>query len=247
MGRRYKNSPIVEALCEFRFEPDSPWDLAIPGLVYEKVRDIFPKRRQARQVAVGTSAGPEIGEPQVQIMNRMQLLRDDEKAFVQVGPHLLAVNHLKPYSSWQEFVTLIKRGFSAYCDVAAPKSIHRIGLRYINRIEVLARRIELEDYFEFRPFVGPNLPQEHGPFIVGIQVPYEGSRDILKIELATASTKTPDNAAVILNLDYYLVKPGEVKLDYVFEWVGFAHNRVEDAFEACITDRVRQMFEEATE
>jgi len=247
MGRRYENPPIVEALCEFQFEPDSPWDLVMPGLVYEKVRDTFSKRRQVKQLAVGISAGPEGVEQQVRTTDRMQFLREDEKAFVQVGPHLLAVNHLKPYSSWQEFLPLIKKGFGAYCDVVDPKKIHRIGLRYINRIEVAGQGIELEDYFEFRPFAGPSLPQEFGRFLVGIQVPYEDSRDILRLQLTSASVETPDTAAVILDLDYFLAKPGEVALEGVFEWVDAAHDRVEDAFEACITDRLRQMFEEVTE
>lgn len=244
MSRRYKTPPIVEALCEFQFEPDSPWDLTIPGLVYEKVRDTFPKRRQAKQFDVGVLAGPEGVEQQVRTMDRMQFLREDKKALVQVGPHLLAVNHLKPYSSWQEFLPLIEKGFEAYCDVVGPKNIHRVSLRYINRIEVAGQSIELEDYFEFRPFVGPSLPQDFGPFIIGIQVPYEDSRDILKLQLTSASVKSPDTAAVILDLDYFLVKPGGVALDNVFEWVDVAHNRVEDAFEACISDRLRQMFEE---
>lgn len=247
MGRRYRNSPIVEALCEFQFEPDSPWDLAMPGLVYGKLQDTFPKRRQARQLAVAISAGPKGVEQQVRTTDRMQFLREDEKALVQVGPYLLAVNHLKPYPSWQEFVPLIKKGFSSYCDIVGPKSIHRVGLRYINRIEVPGQGIELEDYFEFRPFIGPSLPQEFGPFVVGIQVSYEGSRDILKLQLTNASVETPDTVAMILDLDYFLVKPGEVALDSVLEWVGVAHNYVEEAFEACITDRLRRMFEEVTE
>ena len=90
MGRRYKNPPIVEALCEFRFDPDSPWDLAMPGLVYERVRDTFPKRRQAKQFAVEVSAGQKGVEQHVRTTDRMQFLREDEKALVQVGPHLLA-------------------------------------------------------------------------------------------------------------------------------------------------------------
>lgn len=246
MGRRYKNPPVVEALCEFQFEPDSPWDLAMPGLIYEKVRDAFPKRRQAKVLDVGFLAGPEAVEQKVRAMDRMQFLREDEKALIQVGPHFLAVNHLEPYPSWEEFLPLIEKGLEAYCDVAAPKSIHRIGLRYINRIEFMERRIDLEEYFEFHPFVGPNLPQEFGPFIVGIQVIY-GDSDILKITLTTARTETPDTIAMILDLDYFLAKPGEVMLDNVVEWVNVAHDRIEDAFEACITDRLRQMFGEVTE
>lgn len=247
MARRYENSPIVEALCEFQFEPGLPWDLTIPGLVYEEIRDEFPKKRQAKQVQVELSATAEEGIAQkVTTSDRMQFLQEDEKALVQVGPDLLAVNRLKPYPSWEEFVPLIRKGFNAYSKAAPPKGIRRIGLRYINRIEIPGESIKVEDYFRFYPFAGPDLPQEFARFIVGIHIPYEGLRDALRLQLASGTVETTDILTAMLDLDYFLAKPGEVTLDKVFEWVEIAHGHVEEVFEACITDRLRQMFEEVT-
>jgi uncharacterized protein (TIGR04255 family) len=247
MGKIYRNPPIVEALCEFHFEPGTPWDMTIPGLVYERIRDSFPKRRQAKifEVAVGTV--PEGIGQQLLTTDRMQFLREDEKAVVQVGPNLLVVNHLKPYPTWQGYVPLIRQGFDAYLAAANPKGIQRIGLRYINRIELPGNRVELADYFEFRPFVGERLPQDYGPFIVGIQIPFEDSRDVLRLQLASLAVETPGTVAVMLDLDYFLARAGGVSQDEVFGWIEIAHAHVEEVFEACITDRLRQMFEEVTE
>jgi len=246
MSGRYRNPPVVEAVCEFRYEPSVPWDMAIPGLVYEKIRDRFPIRRQAKAFEVSVGAGPGGIGQQVLTTDRVQFLREDEKALIQLGPNLLAVNHLRPYPTWQEFLLLIREGFDAYLDVANPKGIQRVGLRYINRVEIPSQRIQLEDYFEFRPFVGPNLPQDFGPFIVGVQVPYEDSRDMLRLQLANAATETPNTVAVMLDLDYFLAQPGGVSKGQVFQWIEVAHSRVEQVFEACITDRLRRMFEEVT-
>lgn len=240
MGRKYRNSPIIEAVCEFQFGQDSPWDLAILGLVYEKLRRTFPIRRSAKMLSVGIS---EV-KGEFRTTDRMHFLRKDEKALVQVGQHLVSINQLKPYTSWQKFLPLIKKGVEAYREVAAPESIHRIGLRYINRIEIPATPIEMEDYFEFRPFIGAKLPQDHGPFMVGIQVVYEDSRDSLKIELSSAHSEKPNVLAATLDLDYFLVKPGAVQLDGVFKWAKVAHARIEDAFEGCITSRLRKIFRE---
>jgi uncharacterized protein (TIGR04255 family) len=245
MGRRYRNPPIIEALCEFRFEPGTPWDLAIPGLVYEKIKEGFPKRRLARVFEASVTTGPEGVEQQMKTADRMQFLRDDEKALIQVGTNMLAVNHLKPYPTWQEFAPLIRQGFDAYCQVTSPKGIQRVGLRYINRIEVRGQRIELEHYLEFRPFAGPALPQDFGAFIVGVQIPYEGTRDALRLQAFSAALETPNVVAVMLDLDYYVTHAGQVSLDNVVAWVETAHDHVEEAFEACITERLRMLFEEA--
>ena len=177
----------------------------------------------------------------------MRFLRDDEKALIQVGRCFLAINHLKPYSCWREFLGLIEQGLTACREVAAPKCIRRVGLRYINRIEIREMPIELEDYFHFRPFVGPELPQDIDAFICGIQVPFEGSRDTLKLQLTSTTAKDPNTTAAILDLDYFLAQPGTVALDNVLEWLDVAHERVLECFEASIAERLEEIFEEVKE
>jgi uncharacterized protein (TIGR04255 family) len=248
-GKRYKKSPIIEAVCEVQFEENSSWDLAIPGLVYEKIRTKFPIRRQAARVTLGISTPEEQGGPQIGTVPIMQFLRKDEKALIQIGPNLLSVNILKPYPSWQKFLPSIKQGVKSYSAVVMPDSIHRIGLRYINQINFPGQNIKLEDYLEFRPFIGSNLPQDFGSFITGIQIPYENSRDILNLQLASLPNNgiSADNAAIILSLDYVLLKPGEVALGEIFEWVEIAHSHIEEVFEASISETLRNLFEEITE
>ncbi len=46
MSRKYKNPPVVEALCEFQFISDKSWDLTLPGLIYERVKSEFPVKQQ---------------------------------------------------------------------------------------------------------------------------------------------------------------------------------------------------------
>lgn len=245
MSEKYKFPPIVEAVCEFQFEPDSPWDLTMPGLIYAEVKDEFLKRKQVNVLSL--AIGPASVQQQLQPIERIQFLTEDEKSLIQVGPKLLSINRLAPYTSWEDFLPFIKKGLEAYKAVVNPKSIHRIGLRYINRIEIDADNTELKDYFEFRPFVGKNLPQDYGVFIVGIQAPYEDSRDILKLELTSAASEEPNKVAFVLDLDYFLVRPGAVSFDDVFDWVDRAHIHIEDVFKASITEKLKQKFRGAEE
>ena len=114
----------------------------------------------------------------------------------------------------------------------------------MNTIQITGQSIDLEDYFEFRPYVEPNLPRTIGPFMMAVQLPFEDSRDMLNLQLASLAGVSSDIATIILDLDYSLVKPSEVGLDQAFEWVDKAHNNIEEIFEACITDRLRRTFEE---
>ena len=244
MSGKYKTPPIIEAVCELRFSPDSPWDMAMPGLVYERVKEIFPIRRQKKVISVGASADERGLEQKFEISDRMQFWKEDQKALIQIGKNLLSINHLAPYPSWDEFFRLIKLSYEAYRKVVNPKNIHRIGLRYINRIEFSSSVLELSDYFEFYPYVGSKLPKDYSAFIVGIQVPYNNWRDVLKIQLTSGKVDKPNKIAIILDLDYFLIKPGEVKLEEALEWIESAHGHIEKNFEACIKDKLREIFKE---
>jgi len=246
MSRRYELSPIIEALCQFQFEPDSSWDLTIPGLIYEKVQKTFPKRNQVAQISIGIAANAEVIGQQIGALPLMQFLNEAGNALIQVGQNLLTVNQLKPYSSWQQFLPLIEEGLQAYRNVAHPKTIQRVALQYLNRIE-FEHPVKLEDYLHFYPFLGKELPQDIGAFVVGVQISRENARDLLNLQLTRLNVEEPNEVAMILDLNYMLAKPGEVALDHVLEWVNNAHDYVEEIFEACITDRLRQRFKEVRE
>src|SRR5947209_1779347 len=154
MPKRYNNPPIVEALCEFQFDEDVPWDLTLIGLIYDKLKDYFPKRQQLQlELALAASAATQTNQQvgTVPMIPLMRFLDDDEKKLVQIGQNLLTVNHLKPYDSWNEFLPFIEKGFKIYCEVAKPKGLRHVGIRYIKRIEVPRSNTSLERFLRIRP------------------------------------------------------------------------------------------------
>src|SRR5690242_17120940 len=104
VSREYKKPSVVEALCEFRFNQDRPWDLTIPGLIYEKVRTTIPIRRQQPHVQITLSTEP-LATPAVPL-GMTQFIRKDEKALIQVAPYVLSINQLAPYPTWPKFRNL---------------------------------------------------------------------------------------------------------------------------------------------
>ncbi|MBC7170191.1 TIGR04255 family protein [Candidatus Bipolaricaulota bacterium] len=247
LAKPYPNPPLVEALCEFRFAGGPAWDGTVPGLVYTRLRDQFPRSRTVRDVEVQLTTSDKGAEQIVRPVERVQLLQHDERAIVQIGPDLLVVKCLRPYPSWERFSQMIGRALDAYREEAKPAKLAMIGLRYINRIELAADAVDLEAYFEFRPFLGPELPQDIDSFIVGVTIPYEGGRDRLRMELTSASASRGGGLAFRLDLLYSLVRGGAVLLDDALEWADAAHERIEQAFERAITDKLRQKFLQRSE
>lgn len=245
MSRKYKNPPIVEALGEFQFVPGQPWDFTIHGLYYEKISKEFPDKQQ--QMGIGIRVKQEAGAIQQEFLpaaERMQFFRKDKTALVQVGPDLLTVNHLRPYPTWEKFKPLIIDNLNKYHKVAKPTGFKRLGLRYINKIDISEKLIELTDYFNFYPHIPEELPQKHEAFNVRVEIPYEENRDRILLTFGSAIPEKPEMLSFLLDLDYVMILPEKIAIDQAAEWLEKAHTVVEKTFEACITDKCRKLFEE---
>lgn len=245
MSKKYKNPPIVEALCEFQFISGQPWDFTIHGLYYEKISKEFPDKQQ--QMGIGIRVKQEAGAIQHEVLqspDRMQFFRKDKTALVQVGSDLLTVNHLKPYPTWEKFKPLIIDNLNKYYEVADTKGFKRIGLRYINKIDIPEKSIETTDYFNFYPHIPVELPQIHEAFNIRVEIPHQENRDRILLTFGSTVSEKPDMLSFLLDLDYVMVMPEKVPLEQASEWLEQAHAIIEKAFEACITDKCRKLFKE---
>lgn len=244
MPRRYQNPPIVEALCDFRFRPTADWDLTIPGLFYERVKDLFPeKRQQPHSLQLRIEGSPRGLVPDFAVESRLQFLSLDNAELFQVGKDLLTANRLKPYTSWEEFLPTIRLGYETYCDVANPSGLQRIGLRYINLIPIHSDLAELSEFFNLHPAVGQGLPRSFYGFSLATEFSYPNSPDHLRVLLTSTQLSSPTDAEVVLDLDYFLPDAESIPIGDVFNWVESAHTQVENSFESIITDRLRYLFQ----
>lgn len=242
MRRKYNNPPLAEALCEFQFIPSQPSDMTIPGIFYEKISANFPIKQPQFGLGVNFQAQEGGLAQKVEMSQRMQFFRSDKVALMQLGTDLLTVNHLKPYPGWEDFKPMISEGIQIYRDVAKPKSLKQIGLRYINKIEIPEIPAEVTDYFEFYPFIPKSLPQDHESFQSVVEFPYEKGRDKLVVILASIFPEKQNTVLILMELQYVMVMPERISLDDVPDWIEQAHEVISNAFEACITDKSRKIF-----
>ncbi|MGB4727910.1 MAG: TIGR04255 family protein [Thermogutta sp.] len=244
MNRLYKNSPIDEAVCEFRVTPDTPWDIAVPGLFYDKVKGTFANREQRLFQEVELTQGPQSIQHQVRTSERIMLFTDDRKKLVQLGPRFMSVNVLRPYPSWNAFRALIELAWKGLQEAVGVTGLERIGLRYVNRVELPGEVVNVEEYFEFYPFVGKSLPQKLTSFFIRAEFPFSEGQDCCRVQLTRFPNSTEGKTSIILDLDYFLAKPRAVDVVQALDWVEVAHTRVEEMFEGCIRDPLRKLFEE---
>lgn len=245
MARTYNKPPLIEALCDFRFSSSQPWDWTIPGLYFEQIRDKFPYREQMNVVEtlVDTAQGKLVQQTQPKI----QFVNEDRTIVIQVAPNNLSIHQLHPYDGWYNFKERILEYLSIYEKAAHPTSLTRIGLRYVNHIELSPLELELEDYFRVLPQVPKPIPQIFPSFLLNVEVPYDSPRSNLRITFGTIVPRTPNNYAYLLDIDLSSINDTIPSSSEVSYWLEVAHGRIEDAFNAAFTDKTHfEIFEEVS-
>jgi uncharacterized protein (TIGR04255 family) len=245
MSRKYANPPLEEALCEFKLTSETRFDLTIPGLLYERLKGAFPHKDQVTIQEVELIQEQEGFQQQIRTSERMRFLTEDRKMLVQVGTRLLVINALKPYPHWEGFKPGIEMAWKSLLDAIEVQGLERIGLRYINRIDIPDQSVELSEYFEFYPFVGQRLPQQMVSFLTGVEFSYVDDRDHCSVRL-TPISGSAGKRLFMLDIYYFLAQPRAVEVENALAWVEEAHSRVEDVFEGCITDKLREIFAEVS-
>ncbi len=245
MKNVYLNPPLVEAVCEYHFSIDTEWDLTVDGLFYDRLKDHFPKK-SIRQIAVGNSKIEGEKESIKYTFEKMSVFStNDQKVLVQVGPRLLSINRLKPYPSWEEFEKTIDTAFKTLSSIVDIKGFQRIGMRYINRIDIPGKDIRIDEYFNFRPHTGDDLPKILKSFNLTTHFPYSTGRDVCKVQFFSTTPDGENMNSFILDFDYYLNIPQDITDIDVDKWRLEAHDEIEKFFEGSITDKLREMFKEA--
>jgi len=242
---KYNNSPIIEAVCEFRFGNDTIWNMTIPGILYAEIQKDFPHIQQHMLQDINLPQDTPTKGAQITTIPLTQFQSENKKRIIQVGSRILSINRLKPYDTWSEFKSTIESTFNTLGKKVELRSIQRIGLRYINRIEIPEKSAKLEDYFKFRPFLGEGLNEyPYVGFIVGCVFPFNEERDSCKVELTRVLPENSDASAFMLDIDYFLNKPHGIEVDQSLEWIERAHDKTEIFFEGCISDPLRNIFDE---
>lgn len=246
-SHRYHNAPIVEAVIGIgikRREGVSSTDFAA---IEAALRSDYPTRTTLRQLQMGINmAGAAPGEVNVSSKQAdvgLRLSRPDQSRLVQIQGHNVTFSHLPPYTDWVSFRDEAKELWSVLRDVVQPEGIARCSVRYVNRFDIPATRIEIEDYFRLYPRVPKELPQELSAMLLRIEMPQPDCGAHAIIHQAFVDAVTPGTVAVLLDID--LVKNFQSGADESLLWSSLEslRERKNTLFEACITDATRKVIQ----
>lgn len=242
MGRRYANPPIQEMICLFLLGERTPWDITIPGLLYEHLKAEFPRKQHQPAQEVNVRPIPEGFVQEFRRREQIWLFAETGNAIVQISTRMVSFHALRPYPSWEAIRPKIYLLWNSLQRALPAIEIEYLGLRYVNRISLPSEDWGL--YLTYYPFWGQTFPSNRVGFAMSTLLAYHEQRDACRVQTLADMRRKTGSIELVLDIEYFLAKPQGIPPHETLAWLDNAHEQVSVIFEGCLTDNLRKTFGE---
>jgi uncharacterized protein (TIGR04255 family) len=239
------HAPIVEAVIDIRARTTQKLEESslISNLEVTSTGYGFLDSQRQFQFQVGG------GQPTSQTVQDLgwkgvRFRSSDGKHIAQFNRDGFVFSRLEPYTDWEQLSSEGLRLWNVFRELAQPALIRRIGVRFINRIQLPATELHFEDYITSSP-----LPP------AGLELPFHGfmHHDTLAVPghpysiniIRTIQPSAGNGGAgigVILDIDVFTgqeFEPDEAKLLHRLSEMRWLKNK---AFFGSVTDKALERF-----
>jgi uncharacterized protein (TIGR04255 family) len=241
--RHYARAPVIQSSAEIRVARSEP---VLPDALrrlgddeggrYPDVKELV---RGDVQITVEPAAAPPLQAATHGEITGFEWANPAERFRAQSAG--LSYHRLEPYTSWESCRDELRRLWPRYRALSAVQRIERIGLRYVNRLNLPAGA-EIKDYLLTVPDVAPRLPQALSGYMMQLNIPHpELPGGVLVIREGLMQPTSADVTSVLLDLDLFQTVDFAPDTDDVWNHFETLHAYHNEAFESCITDRTREM------
>lgn len=237
----YKHPPITEAVIEIEFT--KPHGESAVRKFLNKAKDLYENHNEEATyvVDIDTKDVSPTAETIQKLVHR--LASNDMTQQLLVHESSLIVAQLAPYPGWDEFFARFVRDWKAWKRYAGFNQVKKIGVRYINRLDVPATGdlVMFPEYVNIYPHaiqgLGPNLSYS-------VHVRYKIDELNAHLLLQTTVVKSPllNHMSLLLDQDIGRLDDVPQSDEDIQQYLINVHVVKNRIFESCITDKARALF-----
>lgn len=237
----YENPPILEAIIEIRFgEPASEANL-------KKVSDWLKSRYYNVQIEEQVEVKVDFPTRSAEFKlngNLYRLSSSDLTTECSVSPFNIAWTSRAPYEGWSSFVTRVTSDLDTASKVLFKRQVVRLGLRYINRIDVpisQSRTFEYETFFNFKVDTqGALEPSTH--YHWAVRKEYQDEMLSSLVQSAVMSPELIGQRSFSLDIDIASEVDVPQRVDDILSKLGQMRVLKNRLFEAALTPVAKERF-----
>lgn len=212
---KLSKAPIVEAVVELKVRLTGSVDLTRLGAFRQELSERFPFSRDMQVFQARLNLDPEKGPQQSFEAGTLgvRLESEDKRWVIQARGDGVAISRLAQYDRWESLREQAEVVWPAYVRALEPAAVVRLGVRYINRIELSADTIDFDKVLTKGPTIPNDLPQALTEFYSRIVIPMSDERATLVIvQSFDPAPPIPSGSlpGVVLDIDAFSEEPHEV-------------------------------------
>lgn len=246
MTVQYSKAPVVEAIIDIRVASEIEVGVLELADSFRELNSRYPHRELLESApafqfasSAGFSASFGAGMPS----GGLRFLSQDEKKVFQARSDGFTLSVLPPYKHWEDFRDEAADLWARYVKARKVSAVTRIGLRYINRLQLPLRDQPIAQFLTLLPAVSTELGECNG-FTQRLQFPQPDLEAVLLLTQSTLAPALEDGQLMPLLLDIDLFRDkmdGQAALNLLWEWLEQLRQRKNLVFEACLTDQTRDL------
>ncbi len=241
---RYANAPIREAMVIIQLELPEQADVEeLRHLARELPSGyrLFQQRREAEGHFHFEQSGAVSVAAKQQVAGFVYRSADD-KYILQALRDFFLFSRLAPYPHWEVFRDEARRVWEAYRRHVNPRKLLKLGLRYINQIDIPEIPGQVEQYFRLYPATPPELAEPLTGLFMQLRSPQPSVRGELIVNQVLVPPARQGVVSIVLDIE--LDRTQDVPQTEPDIWQTFEQlrKRKNEVFEASITDRARELF-----
>ncbi len=233
----YIRPPITESVVEFRFADETSFEVIQKRV--DKFKRFYPQETHNVEFTGEMSEKGFSGKHEVV---GVRLASKDELQILMINKSNFIISQLAPYPGWSVFSSRVARDLDLFTDVFGRKKINRIGVRYINRLDIPLESLSVDNYLNVwpaLPYLGPSQSKSFA--LQSTQILEEENLGVT-LQSATVDSPVPKAESVVLDIDIFTNSDVPMRNDAIVKLLDAMRTTKNKVFEASITDKARELF-----
>lgn len=217
---RFPKDPIVEAILALDVAAPTPLDASLIGEFHEAIRTEYPDRAEPLELASQfdfSATGRSMAQSVAQRTVGYEFRSVDGQTVIRVLERGFSFHHLRPYPGWSTFREQARSAWGIYRRIFSPEKIERIGLRYLDRIELPLPFADLKEFLRTYPEVAPSIDTGFASYLLRLVFPDADIPAVGRITQAIEPVRA-DVGFVPLVFDVDVSRQGEFPTDERLVW-----------------------------
>jgi uncharacterized protein (TIGR04255 family) len=245
----YRNPTIAEALCEVHFElrEGAEWKPSLPGELFKKIQEDYPEMEPIQEFGVQWVAEPSgLAQRFLPARPRFRYRHKVKPVLLQLAEKTITLNVLPRYPGWDVMVDGIADMWRRTSELLAPRTVSRIGLRFINRVPKESEDQRPCAWFKTTDYIAPAVLSSGAGLLSRVEARLNAENRIIVTLGDQAALPPGASGAFILDIDRIVEKDLSVDVEDIIAEAARLHEDVWEIFDSAKTEKLEHLLQGET-